>query len=148
VISIELKESEINARWLNHARTATQHAIDAWELWLKEGAKGEFTYTFNQRIWTAFKKWLLKYKFHNKCAYCETKAVQFYADAEHYRPKASVQVRERDSELRPAVCALPLEGGKAREMKHPGYFWLAYNWRNLLPACKRCNSGLEEEQVR
>ena len=24
---------------------------------------------------------------------------------------------------------------------HPGYFWLAYHWRNLFPSCKACNSG-------
>lgn len=26
-------------------------------------------------------------------------------------------------------------------MEHPGYFWLAYEWRNLVPACSACNSG-------
>jgi hypothetical protein len=28
-------------------------------------------------------------------------------------------------------------GGKA----HPGYYWLAYDHRNILPACPQCNTG-------
>lgn len=24
-------------------------------------------------------------------------------------------------------------------MKHPGYYWLAYDWKNLLPTCTVCN---------
>ena len=56
--------------------------------------------------------------FHGKCAYCES----FYAktqpvDVEHYRPKGKV------------------EG----EGAHPGYWWLAMVWTNLLPSCIDCN---------
>lgn len=56
--------------------------------------------------------------FHGKCAYCET----FYSasapvDVEHYRPKGAVS--EDDS--------------------HPGYWWLAAVWTNLLPSCIDCN---------
>jgi hypothetical protein len=29
------------------------------------------------------------------------------------------------------------EEGKAKA--HPGYYWLAYDWRNLLPSCTVCN---------
>jgi len=57
--------------------------------------------------------------FHGKCAYCES----FYSktqpvDVEHYRPKGRVAE---------AV------GG------HPGYWWLAMAWENLLPSCIDCN---------
>lgn len=56
--------------------------------------------------------------FHGKCAYCET----FYSasapvDVEHYRPKGAVS--EDDT--------------------HPGYWWLAMAWTNLLPSCIDCN---------
>ncbi|MEL7681804.1 hypothetical protein AAG602_11610 [Citromicrobium bathyomarinum] len=56
--------------------------------------------------------------FRGKCAYCET----FYAsaqsmDVEHYRPKGAV------------------EGDDA----HPGYWWIAMAWDNLLPSCIDCN---------
>ena len=56
--------------------------------------------------------------FHGKCAYCES----FYGslapvDVEHYRPKGRI------------------EG----EPKHPGYWWVAAIWSNLLPSCLDCN---------
>lgn len=56
--------------------------------------------------------------FHGKCAYCES----FYAstapvDVEHYRPKGAVY----------------------EDTNHPGYWWLAMDWENLLPSCIDCN---------
>ena len=60
----------------------------------------------------------LEEMFHGKCAYCET----FYAstqplDVEHFRPKGAVAEAEG----------------------HPGYWWLAMAWDNLLPSCIDCN---------
>ncbi|WP_294264179.1 hypothetical protein [uncultured Chryseobacterium sp.] len=49
----------------------------------------------------------------NKCAYCERLEK---ADIEHYRPKKSVK-----GEI------------------HDGYYWLCYEWTNLLPSCVKCN---------
>lgn len=56
--------------------------------------------------------------FHGKCAYCES----FFAatqpvDIEHFRPKAGID-----------ECP-----------NHPGYWWLAMVWENLLPSCIDCN---------
>ena len=56
--------------------------------------------------------------FFKKCAYCEC----FYAinqpvDVEHFRPKGAIK------------------GDEA----HPGYWWLAMKWENLLPSCIDCN---------
>jgi uncharacterized protein (TIGR02646 family) len=56
--------------------------------------------------------------FHGKCAYCES----FYdatapVDVEHFRPKGKV----------------------AGNAAHPGYWWLAADWDNLLPSCIDCN---------
>jgi uncharacterized protein (TIGR02646 family) len=56
--------------------------------------------------------------FHGKCAYCESfYGSQAPVDVEHYRPKGSI-------EEAPA---------------HPGYWWLAMEWTNLLPSCLDCN---------
>jgi uncharacterized protein (TIGR02646 family) len=53
-----------------------------------------------------------------KCAYCEAPAPASSSwDVEHYRPKGRVSER-RD---------------------HPGYYWLAYTWENLLLSCEFCN---------
>lgn len=69
--------------------------------------------------------------FGGRCAYCERVIVSDqYGDMEHYRPKGGVQdedwsVVERE------------QGGE--KVKHPGYRWLAYDWKNLLFACVSCN---------
>ena len=55
--------------------------------------------------------------FYGKCCYCEWKIVRADIDIDHYRPKASIN----------------------RVRNHPGYYWLAYEWRNLLPSCTFCN---------
>ena len=49
-----------------------------------------------------------------KCAYCERICK---ADIEHYRPKKGVD----------------------EDIEHPGYYWLCYEWTNLLPSCITCN---------
>lgn len=56
-----------------------------------------------------------------KCAYCETKIFASGArEVEHYRPKGRIR-------------------GIAG---HPGYWWLAHDWDNLLPTCRDCNKRL------
>ncbi|MEO1542820.1 MAG: hypothetical protein AAFR75_02225 [Pseudomonadota bacterium] len=62
----------------------------------------------------------LKEMFHGKCAYCESKiAGSSQTDIEHYRPKGSV------SEF----------------SDHPGYWWLAMVWDNLVLSCMHCNQS-------
>ena len=91
-------------------------------------------------MWRDLKDWLLKNVFHNKCAYCETRIDRFYGDAEHYRPKGAVKYRVRVADIDEEKTArAEREAGVLRD--HPGYFWLAYNWQNLVPSCSFCNSG-------
>lgn len=60
----------------------------------------------------------------DKCAYCERK-LSFrhrddsrYFNIEHFRPK-----------------------GKVTDLiGHRGYYWLAYEWSNLIPSCRSCNN--------
>ncbi len=52
--------------------------------------------------------------YHDKCAYCESK--EFKPDIEHYRPKKGVT-----------------------GVIHSGYYWLCYEWSNLIPSCPNCN---------
>jgi len=59
---------------------------------------------------------------HEKCAFCEAKPLHVSdGDVEHFRPKR--EVRQDDAD----------------EPRRPGYYWLAYEWTNLLFACERCN---------
>lgn len=63
-------------------------------------------------------KQALRNLFHGKCAYCESLfAGTQPPDIEHYRPK----------------------GGIEESKPHPGYWWLAMAWTNLLPSCIDCN---------
>jgi hypothetical protein len=56
--------------------------------------------------------------YNNKCAFCETDTTAgSVLQVEHYRPKAKV----------------------TEEPAHKGYYWLAYEWTNLLYACASCN---------
>jgi hypothetical protein len=52
-------------------------------------------------------------------------------DVEHFRPKNRVT----DDQFRPVKAVYPDLG----ETNHMGYFWLAYEWENLLPSCTDCN---------
>ncbi len=72
--------------------------------------------------------------FYGKCAYCETNITAYQrGDVEHFRPKGSVA----DEDDNPVV----VRGEDGRSQPHPGYYWLAYDWRNLLPACALCNQA-------
>jgi len=56
--------------------------------------------------------------YHHKCAYCETDtSAGAPLQVEHFRPKAGVK----------------------NEEEHAGYYWLAYEWTNLLLGCSTCN---------
>ena len=64
--------------------------------------------------------------FHGKCAYCGIDVSGATWDVEHFRPKG--RVRERPD--------------------HPGYYWLAYKWSNLYPACVYCNQHRLDKPTR
>ena len=89
--------------------------------------------SFDSGVWGDLKEWLLENVFYKKCAYCESNVTSTsFGDAEHYRPKGKVTMRAAGGET-----VVELQAGQP----HPGYYWLAYDWRNLLPACQRCNSA-------
>src|SRR5690554_1306925 len=58
--------------------------------------------------------------FQGICAYCESNFESTSpGDVEHYRPKSKVK----------------------EEKAHPGYWWLAADWKNLLMSCTDCTRG-------
>jgi len=75
----------------------------------------------------------LRGPFYGKCAYCEGfLAADQPGDIEHYRPKKRVTINNYSME-----SITFGEGGTIKP--HPGYYWLAYDWQNLLPSCIDCN---------
>lgn len=62
-------------------------------------------------------KLALDVMFDGKCAYCETRfGANSDGAVEHYRPKGRIVAED-----------------------HPGYWWLASQWHNLLLSCQHCN---------
>jgi hypothetical protein len=84
---------------------------------------GETVFEFDNKIYGhETVKSVLKKSQHDKCFLCESKVTHISSgDVEHFRPK----------------------GGYRQSAKHklqkPGYFWLAYEWRNLFFVCELCN---------
>jgi uncharacterized protein (TIGR02646 family) len=62
---------------------------------------------------------------YGKCCYCETYVPKpfAYSHVEHWRPKGGSR-----------------QGRDAVRIR-PGYYWLAYDWDNLLLSCAPCNSN-------
>lgn len=109
-----LRSDGVARREAHEAEVAADRA--AFEL-------GDATLTFDRAIYghPSVKAALVAMQ-HEKCAFCEAKPLHVSdGDVEHFRPKGAV--RQTDSE----------------PMQRPGYYWLAYDWQNLLFSCERCN---------
>jgi hypothetical protein len=80
-----------------------------------------------------------QHPFYGKCAYCETKVdVSSPTYVEHFRPKAGVR------DINNVTVQVTINGV---QVPHPGYYWLAYHWENLLPTCWQCNTFHNENGV-
>ncbi|QNL48954.1 hypothetical protein H8S90_19680 [Olivibacter sp. SDN3] len=65
----------------------------------------------------------------HKCCFCESKVTHISdGDVEHFRPKAEWS-KENDN------------GTKTK--KKPGYYFLAYEWNNLMLSCQMCNQRIK-----
>jgi hypothetical protein len=85
----------------------------------------------DEKLYKRYMSYLLAL-FHGKCAYCEGRiSTTQPGDVEHFRPKGRVV----DENFRP----IRIKHKKKGEINHPGYYWLAYEWKNLLPSCIDCN---------
>lgn len=91
---------------------------------------------FRDNLYKALKKEIYMNRtgpFSGKCVYCEQKIEgDQHGDIEHFRPKARVT----DENDQPVM--IEHEGERK---PHPGYYWLAYEWTNLVPSCVRCNQA-------
>ena len=117
-------EGPLLVRWTAW-RTAAAAARVAVEAQIQAGEKPDF----KSGVWTELKNILLEGPYRQKCGYCESVGVTAPFDADHFRPKS--RVRQHVEEDAPQVQC----GGAP----HPGYYWLAFEWENLIPSCIRCN---------
>lgn len=70
----------------------------------------------NRAHWVALRAEFSAYS-HGKCWYVECKNPGSDDDIDHFRPKSGVK----------------------EDAAHPGYFWFAFDWRNLRLSCHRAN---------
>lgn len=62
-----------------------------------------------------------------KCCFCEAKFIATsYGDVEHFRPKKAYK--------------------KGNKLIYPGYYWLSYDWNNLLFSCEKCNRSFKKNE--
>ncbi|MDT4292349.1 hypothetical protein RO575_22515 [Methylomonas sp. MO1] len=100
--------------------------------------KGKMTFVFSTEIYgSTCVKAPLEAAHQKKCCYCESIfEATSYGEVEHYRPKGVISPKKKGRKI------------------YPGYYWLAYDWDNLLYICKRCNRNksyyfpLEDESKR
>jgi hypothetical protein len=98
---------------------------------------------FKEEIYQQYKKFFFETDnppFYDKCAYCESLITATnYGDVEHFRPKAKIT-----NEKNATISLLDHQNQQimdkdGKPKKHPGYYWLAYDWQNLLISCGICN---------
>ena len=114
-------------KWLRKATKARDELLKLWkaecEAALKEGREIAWTPKINEKLYKELREIFLYDAFYKKCAYCEVNHSEAYPiQVDHYRPKRKVTVN-------------------GQKVEHPGYFWLAYEWWNLVPSCAYCNSS-------
>ncbi len=109
--------------WRDKARIETDRA---------KKAKGKKSYKVDDKLYKWPRHYLLD-AFYDKCGYCETKidAPDRLGDVDHFRPKGRVTNED--------YTAVLVVGPRGRRRRHPGYYWLVYDWRNFIPSCPACN---------
>lgn len=70
----------------------------------------------------------LKNEQNKKCAYCERYFNGDFGAVEHFRPKGGYSLLYKGKE----------------KLIQPGYYWLAYDWDNLLYSCSECNTSYKK----
>jgi hypothetical protein len=134
---LEGEEAVFWETWSKRAETATSAVIEEYS------KEREVAWTrARQKVWQDLRNWLRDRHFKGKCAYCESDLRRRETDAEHFRPKGAVD-KPRTEGAAESSEVTQLAGGIG---PHPGYFWLAFHWKNILPTCSMCNRGHKGNQ--
>lgn len=136
----QIKSSGLNTQkwkdWLSDCEDKTKENIALFE----KGEKIEFTSLYKRKYIKDNYFFTDQGPFFGKCVYCETPFLDIFpGDVEHYRPKGKVtdeKYNEIFKQKNDGTFVLDDDGNK---VLHPGYYWLAYEWTNLMPSCTYCN---------
>jgi hypothetical protein len=127
---INIEELEVEEDWPPGKNPHHNETVEKWRERLRE-AEEELRNASDKKarskifdrysdLWSDVKVWYRKISY-DKCWYCESSTLRIPGDIDHYRPK-----------------------GKVEGISHPGYWWLAFDWRNWRFACKYCNSRITD----
>lgn len=113
---INIKLLEKNNGWPSEEwKERAQMALDELKTLPADGKRVD-VFKKHGFLWSELKDDLRKLS-DGKCWYCETCIDRDFGDIDHFRPKGKIE-------------------GVAN---HPGYWWLAFEWRNFRFSCKLCN---------
>jgi uncharacterized protein (TIGR02646 family) len=125
MIKVNFVEPVANRQWVKWKADAARRTKALIIL-----ASNQQSFTISDALYKRMRQEIFD-AFAGKCAYCEAKfKLDQSGDVEHFRPKGGVT----DDRDRPIKLRLP-----SPRKDHPGYYWLAYDWHNLLPSCAACN---------
>jgi uncharacterized protein (TIGR02646 family) len=125
MIKVNFVEPVANRRWNRWKKDAARRKDALIRL-----ASDQQPFTISDALYKRMRQEIFD-AFAGKCAYCEGKfKLDQPGDVEHFRPKGGVT----DGRDRPIRLRRP-----SPRKDHPGYYWLAYDWQNLLPSCAACN---------
>ena len=129
---IRIKFAEPHTKTWKRWVTACTKASDNLKRTYKLGAPFEVSDLYKRKSIKVEVYFAKEGPFRGRCVYCEANIKDFQdGDVEHFRPKMGVT---DENDLPVMIVASP-----GKNLQHPGYYWLAYNWTNLLPACVKCN---------
>jgi 5-methylcytosine-specific restriction endonuclease McrA len=132
-IFVQEPDSDIWEKWIHDCQEETQKAIDS----VTKGDKPIVNESLYKRKSIKESYFVSKdAPFYGRCVYCETPIADTqYIQIEHFRPKAGI--KDENGKVINLKDENKIDTGKP----HLGYYWLAYDWRNLLPACQKCNNA-------
>lgn len=127
---IRIVKPDPPADWLTRGATATKAHRDEYD-----ASPGDYsrpieplTFTFADIYKAKAVKDALLTAQHSKCAFCESYFTQTgYGDIEHFRPMGGYK-----------------QLASEKNLKYPGYYWLAYEWSNLFYSCQLCNQRFKK----
>ncbi len=127
-IDVEPLRSNIAKRIADLQRKARPGKSTSRKKRRTSSAKAKKTAIKFEHAWKKYKD-LFAYGQFNKCGFCECDVTKSgFGDVEHYYPKGEIWELTESGDQRIKKILSPF-----------GYWWLAYEWKNYLFACAKCN---------
>ena len=117
---VDLMKLELSPEWKERAQQARQ------EVARFDSDRRSSAVNRRSAIWTGLRLELERLS-NKKCWYCEARQERSDMPIDHFRPKNRV--------------------GEEGCEEHPGYWWLAFDWKNFRYSCTYCNSRRRDAET-